>query len=58
MPDTGEVIREKIGLNNLLEKDINLAITEKSGKKVSGKGKITAELTRKRIKAWNNRRRK
>jgi len=39
----------KIGLNNLLEKDINLAITEKV-KKCLEKEKITAELTRKEDK--------
>ena len=49
MPDTGEVILGKIGLNNLLEKDINLAITEKV-KKCLEKEKIAAELTRKEDK--------
>ena len=39
----------KIGLNNILEKDINLAITEKV-KKCLEKEKITAELTRKEDK--------
>ena len=39
----------KIGLNNLLEKDINLAITKKV-KKCLEKEKITAELTRKEDK--------
>ena len=39
----------KIGLNNLLEKDINLAITEKV-KRCLEKEKITAELTRKEDK--------
>ena len=39
----------KIGLNNLLEKDINLAITEKV-KKCLEKEKVTAELTRKEDK--------